>query len=387
MDKESVTDTESESASQWDPKSSTESESWSEGNRENKSKKRKKTRKQTSLIKLSRQSIEKKAELDVTCGDKEGILNLEKYNNDIQECIFSEGLWFTPSGFEKFGGRERSKKWKSSIRCDGLPIQDLLDVRRASLISRENMMQTDGDSASTGQNKTINSESLNPLKDIPETWKSLFSKTVKIHVCRNEGEILQKETTQTEHTDSSSEESVSVAERVKMSRRDFVISNETVNRLVESTSSDKDSSSDESVSVAERVKTNRRDFTISTESVSKMITQWVESTHSGKDSPAHPTDVPEPAGYSVIEEAVQPTEEVAALPSFSSPPAQWQNPVEPEETPQTGQMQLFEFLAKQFNTVNDTLQSIDATLKKLVEKQLQDSLPHYNQERLARHEK
>nr|XP_021329315.1 uncharacterized protein si:dkey-68o6.6 isoform X2 [Danio rerio] len=334
MDEESVTDTESESASQWDPKSSTESESWSEGSRENRSKKRKKTRKQTSFTKFSRQSIEKKRELDVTCGDKEGILNLEKYNNDIQECIFSEGRWFTPSGFEKFGGRERSKKWKNSIRCDGLPIQELLD-----------MMQTYGDSASTVQNETMTSELLNSLKDFPESWKSLFSKTLKVHVCRNEGEILRKQTTQTAHTDSSS---------------------------------------DESVSVAERVKTNRRDFTISTENVSKMITQQVESTHNDKDSPAHPNDASEPAGYSVIEEAVQPTEEVALL-GFSSPHAQWQNPVEPEDTQEIGQMQLFEFLAKQFNTVNDTLKSIDATLKKLVEKQLHDSLPHYNQEHLTCH--
>nr|XP_021327101.1 uncharacterized protein si:dkey-68o6.6 isoform X1 [Danio rerio] len=376
MDEESVTDTESESASQWDPKSSTESESWSEGSRENKSKKRKKTRKQTSYTKFSRKSIEKKGELDVTCGDKEGILNLEKYNNDIQECIFSEGRWFTPSGFEKFGGRERSKKWKNSIRCDGLPIQDLLD-----------MMQTYGDSASTVQNETMTSELLNSLKDIPESWKSLFSKTLKVHVCRNEGEILRKQTTQTAHTDSSSDESVSVAKRVKTSRRDFVISTETVSKMVESTSNDEahtDSSSDESVSVAERVKTNRRDFTISTENVSKMITQQVESTHNDKDSPAHPNDASEPAGYSVIEEAVQPTEEVALL-GFSSPHAQWQNPVEPEDTQEIGQMQLFEFLAKQFNTVNDTLKSIDATLKKLVEKQLHDSLPHYKQEHLTCH--
>ncbi len=40
-------------------------------------------------------------------------------------------------------------------------------------------------------------------------------------------------------------------------------------------------------------------------------------------------------------------------------------------------MQLFEFLANQFNTINNTLKSIDLSLKKLVEKQSQNTLPQY----------
>ncbi len=40
-------------------------------------------------------------------------------------------------------------------------------------------------------------------------------------------------------------------------------------------------------------------------------------------------------------------------------------------------MQLFGFLANQFNTINNTLKSIDLSLKKLVEKQSQNTLPQY----------
>ncbi|ROL42893.1 Nuclear body protein SP140 [Anabarilius grahami] len=79
------------------------------------------------------------------------------------------------------------------------------------------------------------------------------------------------------------------------------------------------------------------------------------------------------------EEAVQTTDDptAAAQLSFSASPAEWQNPVASEETQETRQLQLYEFLTKQFNTINNTLQSIDLSLKKLVEKQSHDTLPQY----------
>ncbi|XP_066531754.1 autoimmune regulator-like [Hoplias malabaricus] len=52
--------------------------------------------------------------ISVTCGNKKGKLYKEKFNNS-EPCILSEKQWFTPSEFEKFGGKERSKKWKISI--------------------------------------------------------------------------------------------------------------------------------------------------------------------------------------------------------------------------------------------------------------------------------
>ncbi|NP_001314741.1 uncharacterized protein isoform X1 [Danio rerio] len=115
-------DEESESASEGELTSSTESDSLSEGNRKNK---RKRAWRQTVSSNLTRES-----KLNVTCGDKKGILNLEKYY-DMQECIFSEGRWFTPGDFEKFGGGEKSKKWKYSIRYNGLPLQKLIDINSA----------------------------------------------------------------------------------------------------------------------------------------------------------------------------------------------------------------------------------------------------------------
>ncbi|XP_056309391.1 uncharacterized protein si:dkey-68o6.5 [Danio aesculapii] len=293
--------------------------------------------------------IRKKKVLQVYCGKMAGSLYRMKYEKG-EQCILCKGQWFTPWQFEKFGGKANSKKWKGSIHCklskDPRPVQLMKLIKNGCLSefghlreSPQQGTQTEGDGANTARNETANCELMSSLKDIPQSVRSMFSKTLEVTVCRKKEQILQKETIQPAHTDGSSDESESVAERVKMNRR-------------------------ESVTL--------------TEAATKTTSQPVESTNTDKDAPAHPTDAPEPAGSTVIEKAIQTTEEVAAPLSFSSPPAEWQNPVEPVETRETGQMQLFEFLAKQFNTINDTLKSIDASLKKLVEKQSHDSLPECN---------
>ncbi|KAK7175184.1 hypothetical protein R3I93_002171 [Phoxinus phoxinus] len=116
-------ESESESESEWDPESSTDSEN----DREKKGPRGGviKMRKQTYSRQNLRQIIENKPELPVTCGDKDGVLYVEKYNN-LQMCIFSEGQWFKPNEFEIFGGKERSKKWRNSIFYNDTPLQKLI---------------------------------------------------------------------------------------------------------------------------------------------------------------------------------------------------------------------------------------------------------------------
>uniref|UniRef100_A0A8C1FA65 SP110 nuclear antigen, tandem duplicate 4 n=1 Tax=Cyprinus carpio carpio TaxID=630221 RepID=A0A8C1FA65_CYPCA len=74
-----------------------------------------------------RQKFGNKSELPVTCGNKDGVLHVKKYN-DMEKCIFSEDQWFKPNEFERFGGKERSKKWKTSIFCDNIPLQKLIET-------------------------------------------------------------------------------------------------------------------------------------------------------------------------------------------------------------------------------------------------------------------
>ncbi|XP_062381810.1 nuclear body protein SP140-like protein isoform X2 [Sardina pilchardus] len=66
-----------------------------------------------------------KTQLPITCGDKEGTLDRDKLAKGVR-CIFHEDRWYTPGEFEKVGGKERSKNWKTSIRCRHTPLQKLI---------------------------------------------------------------------------------------------------------------------------------------------------------------------------------------------------------------------------------------------------------------------
>uniref|UniRef100_A0A4W5MHN2 Nuclear body protein SP140-like protein n=1 Tax=Hucho hucho TaxID=62062 RepID=A0A4W5MHN2_9TELE len=66
-----------------------------------------------------------KTKLPVTCGDKKGILIRNKLAKG-ERCIVVQGQWFTPSGFEEFGGKKSNKKWKYSIRCRDTTLGKLI---------------------------------------------------------------------------------------------------------------------------------------------------------------------------------------------------------------------------------------------------------------------
>uniref|UniRef100_A0AAY5JYU0 SAND domain-containing protein n=1 Tax=Esox lucius TaxID=8010 RepID=A0AAY5JYU0_ESOLU len=42
------------------------------------------------------------------------------------DCILVDDQWFTPTGFEVFGGKKSSKNWKTSIRCEGITLAKLI---------------------------------------------------------------------------------------------------------------------------------------------------------------------------------------------------------------------------------------------------------------------
>ncbi|XP_056309397.1 nuclear body protein SP140-like protein [Danio aesculapii] len=67
-----------------------------------------------------------KTELPVKCGKTEGTLHRDKLAKG-KKCFFAQGCWFSPGEFEKFAGKEKSKNWKVSIRCDGTPLKKLIE--------------------------------------------------------------------------------------------------------------------------------------------------------------------------------------------------------------------------------------------------------------------
>ncbi|KAJ0058209.1 hypothetical protein NL108_009097 [Boleophthalmus pectinirostris] len=66
---------------------------------------------------------------DVTCGTKKGILHVENLESGQEDCIESEGRWFSPSGFEQFGGKGSHKKWKNTITYKNQPLNFWIDHR------------------------------------------------------------------------------------------------------------------------------------------------------------------------------------------------------------------------------------------------------------------
>ncbi|XP_028979104.2 uncharacterized protein LOC105010094 isoform X8 [Esox lucius] len=66
-----------------------------------------------------------KTQLPVTCGDKKATLYRDKLARG-EDCLQAGDQWFTPAGFEEFGGKNRRKNWKTSIRCEGTTLEKLI---------------------------------------------------------------------------------------------------------------------------------------------------------------------------------------------------------------------------------------------------------------------
>ncbi|XP_034046826.1 nuclear body protein SP140-like protein isoform X2 [Thalassophryne amazonica] len=64
-------------------------------------------------------------QLPVTCGEKEGMLHRKKLAEG-QKCIFAHKKWFTPTEFERFSGKQSSKNWKLTIRCQNTSLGQLI---------------------------------------------------------------------------------------------------------------------------------------------------------------------------------------------------------------------------------------------------------------------
>ncbi|XP_067316108.1 serine-rich adhesin for platelets-like isoform X2 [Pseudorasbora parva] len=344
-------------------------------------KKKRKMEEQNDLTEIF-QEARKQTNLSVCCGNEKGDLYREKYYIG-EKCILCKGKWYSPHQFEIIGGKGHNKKWKFSIYykpSNGFKQVQLLKLIQSGVLPefghlKESLFrpvaQTDGRNYNEipvcGQDISQLDSSSDESTSVATRLKLNKRKSAMLaeNVSRR---IRESVGSSSSDRDSSSDESTSVAKRLKLNKRKSAMLAENVSKRIResvgSSSSDRDSSSDESTSVAKRLKLKRRKSAMLAKNVSKMIT---ESSASDR----------EPGVSPVVEEPVLTTADLtgAGQLSLSASPAEWQNPVASEETLETRQLQLYELLTKQFNTINNTLQSIDLSLKKLVEKQSQDTLP------------
>ncbi|XP_037647610.1 ABC transporter F family member 4-like [Sebastes umbrosus] len=80
----------------------------------------------TSAENTHNQRAQENGFLSVTCGNKKGILHIDKFERG-EACIESGDHWFDPPDFEDFGGKASSKKWKQTISHKNKPLQFLFD--------------------------------------------------------------------------------------------------------------------------------------------------------------------------------------------------------------------------------------------------------------------
>ena len=70
---------------------------------------------------------EDKLYIEVSCGDQEGRLYLEKFGRDSKQmskaqCICYKGKFISPQEFETVGGKKPAKAWRKSIKHDEKPL-------------------------------------------------------------------------------------------------------------------------------------------------------------------------------------------------------------------------------------------------------------------------
>lgn len=67
--------------------------------------------------------------LPVTCGNKKASLDREALNKRKRDCIKWGRALTSPYIFEKMGGKESCKSWKTSILCQGTTLKSLIEMK------------------------------------------------------------------------------------------------------------------------------------------------------------------------------------------------------------------------------------------------------------------
>ncbi|KAF7654255.1 hypothetical protein LDENG_00071820 [Lucifuga dentata] len=133
--------------------------------------------------------------LPVTCGEKKGMLNRAKLSKG-EKCIVVNKQWFSPSAFERFAGREKSKNWKFTIRCLNTPLGKLIQdghlkykrYRRGGVKAKQSLFPSDGLSTVSGGEEDADEE----VEEDTEDQSSSTEKESSTDHTDDEGEKEQR---------------------------------------------------------------------------------------------------------------------------------------------------------------------------------------------------
>ncbi|XP_035626716.1 nuclear body protein SP140-like protein isoform X5 [Oncorhynchus keta] len=153
-----------------------------------------------------------KIQLPVTCGDKEGMLIRNKLATG-ERCIVVQGRWFTPSGFEEFGGKKSRKNWKYSIRCRDTTLGEL--IQGGHLTSPDIKRRKSAQDHHPGSSSTVR-RSLQMNKTVTHHGNSASAKRALFPFNQSAGSITESD----ENDDDEEEEEEAEQEREEGERRD-----------------------------------------------------------------------------------------------------------------------------------------------------------------------
>ncbi|XP_064844737.1 uncharacterized protein LOC135555878 isoform X1 [Oncorhynchus masou masou] len=155
-----------------------------------------------------------KIQLPVTCGDKEGILIRNKLATG-ERCIVVQGRWFTPSGFEEFGGKKSRKNWKYSIHCRNTTLGEL--IQGGHLTSPDIKRRKSAQDHHPGSSSTVR-RSLQMNRTVTQHGNSASAKRALFPFNQSAGSITESE--EDDNDEEEEEEEEAEQEREEGERRD-----------------------------------------------------------------------------------------------------------------------------------------------------------------------
>lgn len=142
-----------------------------------------------STLNTHKQIEQRSGLLPVTCGNKKGILDPEKFRKS-ERCIGCEGRWFTPPEFEQQAGKGSCRKWKATILYENQPLQFWLKEGQLTTKgfncrqARKNKQKTSGSSSEESEIQSAEETEEDDVED--QDWLPDDKELVKTG--REEGE-------------------------------------------------------------------------------------------------------------------------------------------------------------------------------------------------------
>ncbi|XP_016124913.1 nuclear body protein SP140-like isoform X3 [Sinocyclocheilus grahami] len=143
---------------------------------------------------MKKQSCKKRPQTGSSSHSTPKKKQVKKQNCPKQKCIFSEEQWFKPTEFERFGMKEKNKKWRTSILCSGIPLQKLIEdgFLPAATFKKSRVQDAKKKKSHVDLKKEESHEKIEDNQDDDDIDMSVFEGPVLPVTCGSDSGILHK---------------------------------------------------------------------------------------------------------------------------------------------------------------------------------------------------